>query len=63
MEGGAKRFDAIPATSSLSIIELGENSPADWSLIKQKVVVPGLSTAWTGEEYMPGSRSGPKASE
>src|ERR1700676_93811 len=53
----------VPATSSLWIIELGENSPADWSLIKRKVVVPGLSTACIGEEYIPGSKSGPKASE
>jgi hypothetical protein len=52
-----------PAMCSLSIIKLGENSPADWSLINQKESVPGLSTAWTGEEYILGKRSGLKALE
>jgi len=32
----------VPAMSSCSIIELGANSPADWSLISLKVSVLGL---------------------
>ena len=53
----------IPIMSLWLIIELGENSPSDWSLISQRVSVPGFGTVWRGEQYIPGRRSGPKSSE
>ena len=52
----------VPATSSLEIIEFNEWSPYDWWLISRKVS-GGFGTAWTGEEYIPGSSSGPKDAE
>ena len=52
----------VPATSSSKIIEFNEWSPYDWWLIRWRES-GGFGTAWTGEEYIPGSSSGPKNAE
>jgi hypothetical protein len=52
-----------PWTSSRAIIEFKENGPALWSLTSLSLELWGFGTAWMGELYIPGSKSGPKDSE
>ena len=52
-----------PVTWEWSIILLRENGPALWSVTRRKSSEFGLGTAWSGMEYMPGSKLVPKECE
>ena len=49
----------MPVMSSRAIIELGLQSPLEWSTMSHNISESGFGTACTGRLYIPGNKSVP----